>query len=132
MANRLAALERIQAVQAQMVRLTEWKLAAADKACRHLKADQERLRDYVAGENALGVLLAKAALKSMDAVESKLVQAEQVRALETDRLGALKRRENVASSMRATAAVEARRSEEDRDLAQTMEAWLASRGASLR
>ena len=130
MADRLKSLERIQAVQAQMVRLTEWRLAAAERACRTLADDQVRLRAYVAceglvGESALGAPLAKAALKSIHGVDRKLVEAERDREIEQQKLGALKRRERVAAAMTEQAQASARRADEDRFLATTMDAWFA-------
>ena len=133
MADRLTSLDRIQAVQAQMVRLTEWRLAAAERACRDLADDQTRLRAYVsseglAGESALGAPLTKAALKSIHGVDRKLVKAEHDREAEHRKLGALKRRERVATSMKEQAQAIARRVDEDKDLALTMDAWFANVG----
>ena len=145
MADRLKSLARIQAVQAQMVRLTEWRLAAAERTCRALSEDQMRLRAYVsgegqtseglasegpAGESALGAPLAKAALKSIHGVDRKLVQAERDRDAEHHKFGVLKRRERVAASMTEQAQALARRAGEDRDLRLTMDAWIASRDAA--
>ena len=130
MASRLKSLERIQAVQTQMVRLTEWRLAAAEHACRDLVGDQTRLREYVsgaglAGESTLGAPLAKAALKSIHAVDRKLAQAERDREAAQRKLGTLKRRERVVASMTEQAQATARRADEDRDLARTLDAWFA-------
>ena len=125
MADRLAALKRIQGVQTQMARLAEWRIAAADRACRVLADDQARLREYVSTDGSIGVALAKAALKSIIEVDRRLVRAQTDRACENAKLVELKRGERVVTTMHDEAAVKARRADEDRDLARTLDAWLA-------
>jgi hypothetical protein len=131
MADRLASLRRIEAVQKQMVRLSDWRLALAQQACRDLEADRERLRGYIVGEGALGVPLAKAALNSLDTIEKRRAAAIAKRDAEIGRRDALRLRETVVARMTEEAALDARRAEEDRDLKTTMEAWLVARDASL-
>lgn len=131
MTDRLRSLRRIEAVQIQMVRRAEGRLAAAERACRDNEADKARLRDYVAGEGALGVPLARAALASLQSVDRRLAAAERERMAQRAALDLLRRRERVVATMADAAALAARRAAEDRDLAATMEAWLAGQGASL-
>ncbi len=131
MADRLANLRRIQAVQKQLVRLGDWRVAMAEQACRELEADRERLRGYIVGEGALGVPLSKAALKSLDRVEKRRTGAMAQRDAERARQDALRRRDHVIAGMAEDAALAARRADEDRDMKLTMEAWLAAHGASL-
>ena len=131
MADRLSSLRRIEAMQKQMVRLSDWRLALTERACRDLDGERERLRGYIVGEGALGVPLAKAALKSLGAVEKRQVTAIAARDAEIGRRDALRRRETVVARMAEEAAFDAKRAEEDRDLKTTMEAWLAARSASL-
>ncbi len=131
MDGRLKSLRRIDAVQAQMVRLAEWRLAAAEHACRETAGDQARLREYVAGDGALGMPLARAALKSITLLDRRLARAEQERVSQKTALDQLRRRERTVATMADAAAAVARKASEDRDLATTMEAWLAAKGASL-
>ena len=134
--EKLAGLRRIEAVQAQMVRLGEARLAAATLAAHSLAADATRLRDYLSGDGAdgaasalpLGAPLVRAALKTSLAIERRLVAAEGEKQAQVRRLEELRRRAGVVERMSADAAVAARRVEEDRALAQAMEAWLARRG----
>ena len=132
----LAGLKRIEAVQAQMVRLGEARLAAATLAAQSLAADAARLRDYLSGDGAdgaasalpLGAPLVRAALKTSLAIERRLAAAEGEKQVQVRRLDELRRRAGVVERMATDAAVAARRVEEDRALAQAMEAWLARRG----
>lgn len=132
MANRLETLRRIQAVQARMARLSEWSVAAAERTCRDLEADQRRLRDYVVADGSPGVSLAKAALKSLHAVDHRLAEAERERDQRKARCDQLQRREHVVARMTKSAAEAARRHEEDRKLSFTIEAWFAAKAQACR
>ncbi len=134
---KLAGLKRIEAVQAQMVRLGEARLAAATREAETLAADAARLRDYLAGDGMdgaapaaipLGAPLVKAALKTSLAIERRLAAAEREKGEQAERLAELRRRAGVVERMAADATVAARRVDEDRALAQAMEAWLAREG----
>ena len=131
MADRLKSLRRIEAVQAQMVRLAEWRLAAAERSCREAADDQARLRDYIAADDPHGLPLARAALQSIKDVDRKLASADRERTVQKTALDHLRRRERVASAMAEAAAAVARREGEDRDLTVTIEAWLAAQSTSL-
>ncbi len=132
----LAGLRRIEAVQAQMVRLGEARLAAATLATQTLAADAARLRHYLSGDGAegaasalpLGAPFIKAALRTSLAIERRLAVAEGEKQAQLRRLEELRRRAGVVERMATEAAVAARRVVEDRALAQAMEAWLARRG----
>ena len=126
MADRLKSLRRIEAVQQDMIRLAEWRLAAAETACRAFAADAARLRDYVSGEGSLGVTLGRSALKSLDVLDRRLAVAEQERVAQRAKLDALRRRDHVLGAVKRRAAAAARREDEARDLAMIMEAWLAA------
>ncbi len=134
--GRLAGLKRIETVQAQMVRLSEARLAAATLEARNLAADAARLRDYLAGDGQegvplvipLGAPLVKAALKTSLAIERRFAAAERDRLAQTERLRELRARARAVERMGAEAAAAARRVDEDRALAQAMEAWLAREG----
>ncbi len=131
MADRLAILRRIETVQKQMVHLSDWRIALAEQVCRNLADDRERLRAYIVGEGLLGVPLAKAALKSLDGVETRRALADAARDAEIKRRDFLRRRERVVATMADEAALVAARADEERDMKVTIEAWLAARSASL-
>jgi predicted nucleic acid-binding Zn-ribbon protein len=132
MADRLKNLLRIAEVQKQMVRLSEWRLAAADRTCRDLAADQARLQGYVVEEGALGVSLAKSALRSLHRLDRRLGDAERRRDNSKAALDASKRREHAVNDMTESARRAAERAQEDRELALTLETWLAAKDTSLR
>lgn len=125
MAARLKSLRRIEAVQAEMTRLAEWRLAAAERACRAAAEDKARLDAFVGDEVAVGAPLARAALRTSKGIERRLASAEAERALERDRLDALRRRDGALEAAVSRAAVAARREAEARELGEVIEAWLA-------
>ncbi len=131
MADRLRSLRRIAAVQRQMVRLSEWRLAAAERSCHDVAADQARLQGYVVKEGSLGVALAKSALRSLHRLDGKLVTAERARDTSRDALESSKRRETVVTDLTDRVSRATRRANEDRELATTIESWLAAKGTSL-
>ena len=131
MKDRLATLRRLEAVQKQLVRLSTWRAEQAEQACRELDADRDRLRDYIVTVGAVGAPLAKAALKSAERIETRRVTAHRALQTELTVRATRKAREHVVSAMVEDAALASRRCEEDRDLATTMEAWLATSDASL-
>ena len=127
MRDRLTALRRIEAVQAEMVKLAEWRLVEAERRLGALRADQERLRDYVGG-GALGAPLAQAALRSIQALDRRIAESERERAQETQKRDTLRRRDKALGAMVDGAARAARRQAEASELATTMDAWLARQG----
>lgn len=131
MADRLKSLKRIAAVQKQMVRLSEWRLFAAERTCRELTGDQSRLQGYVVEEGALGVPLAKAALRSLHTIDRKLATAERDRAVNRAALDRSKRREQTVDDLTESVRRTAQRADEDRELAMTIESWLAAKATSL-
>lgn len=132
MTRRLKSLERMASVQAQMVRLAEWRLATAERVCHDLNDDKTRLRAYVADEGSLGVPLAKAALRSLDMLDKRLEAAEILRSESLATLDAATRRRRAIDEFTGRVRATVRRAEEDRDLAATVDAWLATHDISLR
>lgn len=129
--DRDRTLRRIAAVQADMVKLAEWRLAAADGRCRELEADRLRLAAFVSGESALGQPLAKAALRTAGAIDAGLRRATAEAATLKRELDVLRRRDHAVSAMAQEAAAAARRRLEASELDRTVEAWLAAKGSSL-
>ena len=125
MADRLRSLQRIAKVQAEMVKLAEWRVAAAERRIAALAEDRARLVDYAASAGALGEPLAKAALRSMLTIDRRASEVRRGQAAEQERLETLRRRDHAVAEMNAAAATEARRAAEAADLADVMEAWFA-------
>jgi hypothetical protein len=127
--ERLASLRRIARVQAQMTRLCEWKLTRAEQTCRDLAEDKTRLQSYVVEQGSLGVPLAKAALRSLHALDTRLSEAQLVRDESRVGLDRSKRRQRTVAEIEGRVETVVRRADEDRDLATTLDAWLAARRA---
>ena len=107
-----------------MIKLAEWRLAAAETACRELAGDAARLRDYVSGGGSLGVTLGRAALRALCELERRLAAAEQDRVAQRAKRVALRRGAPVLVAVGGGGARGARRDDEARDLAAIVEAWL--------
>ena len=125
MADRARALQRIAKVQAEMVKLAEWRVAAADQQIAALAADRARLVDYAASAGALGEPLAKAALRSMVTIDRRVSEVRLGQVAEQARLDVLRRRDHAVAAMAEAATAAARRAAEAAELVSTMEAWLA-------
>ncbi len=136
MTDRLKTLRRIEAVQGEMIKLTEWRLAAAERACRDIAADARRLRGFIGGHDEesidgdfdrgpLGSTLTRAAQKALGSLNQRLAAAEQDRAEQRAKLDTLRRRDHAVHAATRRAATSARRDEEARELAAVVEAWLA-------
>ena len=109
MADRLKSLVRIAKVQAEMVKLAEWRLLDADRQLDALAADRARLAEYAAGAGGLGVPLAKAALRSMVAIDRRADEVARARVGEQARLQGLRRRDHAVVRIKdAAVAAEAR------------------------
>lgn len=131
MTKRLTTLRRIETMQKRLVALADLRLAAADRLCGDLTADQTQLRDFIGQSEPLGEGLAKAALRSTHDIDRRLVDAARLRDRQRIQRDLLKRREHAVISMVGAEAIVARREAEDRDLAEIMDAWLALGDASL-
>ncbi len=124
--DRARSLARIAAVQAEMVKLAEWKLAAARRDRDALDEERRLLATFVGGEEALGAGLARAALRTARVIDVRLAQVE-----ERDRRSGgasstkLRRRDKAVTGMAGEARQAARRGDEAVALGETMEAWLA-------
>lgn len=131
MTARAKTLQRLADVQKQMVRLSEWRVAGAERARRDLAEQSELLSRYVVEEGALGEPLARAALRSLHRLDGQLSCAERKRETDKAALVAAKRREHVVDALADTATKETRRASNRADLAQTIEAWLVACKTSL-
>ena len=123
--DRARSLQRIAKVQAEMVKLAEWRVAAADRQVAELAADRARLVDYAASAGSLGEGLSRMALRSLTTIDRRASEVRIGRDIETARLDVLRRRDHAVAAMAATAAKEARQAAEAADLVLTIEAWLA-------
>ena len=123
--DRAGNLARIAAVQAEMVKLAEWKLAAARRDRDAIEEERRLLSTFVGGEEALGAGLARAALRTARVIEVRIAQVEdEVAALESQ-LRSLRCRDKAVAGMARDARQAARREDESVALGETMEAWLA-------
>jgi hypothetical protein len=132
MQSRLKSLRRILAVQKDLQHLAEWKLALLQRKELELQQDQERLVTYLDEEHTFTSTYAKtiaARLQNLAAEKQRTVMEKQQqteRVLEqVRRVGQAKRR------VEATAEV-LRRNEERKELAETIEAEVNRKLASLR
>ena len=123
--DRAKSLQRIAKVQAEMVKLSEWRVAAADRQIADLAADRARLADYAASEGSLGEALAKMALRSITTIDRRDSEVRRGREIEKARLDMLRRRDHAVAAMADAAVKAARRADEAAELVLTMEAWLA-------
>ncbi len=122
--NRAKSLARIAAVQAELVKLAEWKLAAASRDRDALEEERRLLAGFVGGEEALGAALAAAALRTARVVETRMAQvAREIAGLESQ-VQSLRRRDKVVADMAGGARRAAQREDEAVALTETMEAWL--------
>ena len=123
--ERAASLARIAAVQAEMVKLAEWKLTAACRKRDGFAEERRLLATFVGGEEALGAGLARAALRTARVTDSRIAQVEgEIAGLETQ-LRHLRCRDKAVTGMARDARQAARREDEAVSLGDTMEAWLA-------
>jgi hypothetical protein len=131
MQARLKSLRRILAVQKDLQRLAEWKLATLQRKEADLQKDQERLVTYLDEDHSFTPAYAKtisdrlrtlAGERQRAAVE-KQIQAERVLD-QTRRLGQTERRVDTAAAL-------LRRIEERQDLAEVIEAQVNRKQASL-
>ncbi len=123
--DRARSLARIAAVQADMVKLAEWKLAAARRDRDNVEEERRLLATFVGGEEALGAGLARAALRTARVTDVRITQiAVEIAALE-NQLRDLQRRDKAVAGVTRDAREAARREDEAAVLGETMEAWLA-------
>ena len=123
--DRARSLARIAAVQAEMVKLAEWKLAAARRDRDALEEERRLLATFVGGEEALGAGVARAALRTARVIEIRIAQVEDAVGSLESQLRSLRRRDKAVTGMAGEARQAARREDEAVALGQTMEAWLA-------
>ncbi len=127
MADRAKALGRVLAVQRQVVRLAEWRLAALQRQCAEIKDDQACLQAFVAGEEALTPLLSAAAFGRGQSLLQAAAERESQAQAQSVATDAARQRERLAEKLVEAVRAEARRAAEKRHLEEAVEAW-ARRG----
>lgn len=130
MANRKKSLDRVLAVQQQMVRLAEWRLGALQQQCAEIKADQVRLQEFVASEDKLSPLLSAAAFTRGQALLALGAKREAEAERQSDHANKMRRREKLAEKLVQKAQVVQDRDDEKRLLQETLEASFQKGGAS--
>lgn len=132
MQSRIKSLRRILAVQKDLQKLAEWRLAQLQRKELDLQKDEERLVTYLDEDHAFTPTYAKtiaARLHSLAAEKQKTVVEKQ---LQTERVLEQVRRVGQAERRVEATAEILRRAEERRELAETIEAEVNRKLASLR
>ena len=122
MRDRGKSLERVLAVQRQVVRLAEWRLGALKQQCTDLKQDQARLHSFVSGEDVLSPLMAAAAFKRGQVLLGSIVEREAEAAHQTTHTDTMRRRERLAEKLVEKVRAEIDHAVEKRQLDETIEA----------
>lgn len=123
--RRALGLARIAAVQAEMVKLAEWKLTAARRRREGLDEERRLLVALVACETPLGLGLARAAVRTAAGLDGHIAAViAEIETLEGD-LRSLRCRDKAVTNLSDAARTAARRADEATALGTTMEAWLA-------
>ncbi|MCW6507345.1 hypothetical protein [Lichenifustis flavocetrariae] len=127
MSDRLKAMRRIMAVQAQAKRLAEWELAATERRKAAIEAARRDLDSFVEGANLAGPL-GTIAIKQARRLAQREAASEQDRSRQIDAVQAAERRHRLSERVTETLATEERAAEERRLLEQLVEGLMA-RGA---
>lgn len=127
--DRARALKRIAAVQADMVKFADSKVARAQATRSRVVEEIGHLSSFTSGEGALGPTLTRAVLRTAKSLESQRIAAERDVDAALAVLQAAKRREHAAKALCEDAGRAARREAEGKALSDTLEAWLAGRSS---
>jgi hypothetical protein len=122
MRDRSKSLERVLAVQRQVVRLAEWRLGTLKQQCTEIKADQARLHAFVSSEEALSPLMSAAAFKRGEALLGAIVKREAETKMQTTHTDTMRRRERLAEKLVDKVRAELEHAAEKRHLEETIEA----------
>jgi hypothetical protein len=122
MRDRSKSLERVLAVQRQVVRLAEWRLGTLKQQCADIKADQARLHAFVSNEEALSAVMSVAAYKRGQSLLNSIVTREAETATQETHTDAMRRRERLAEKLVEKMRSENEQSAEKRRLEETIEA----------
>ncbi len=132
MQTRLRSLQRILAVQKDLQRLAEWKLALLQRKETDLQKDQERLVTYLDENHSFTVDYAKMIAGRLHSLGVQRQQAAAERQQQTERVLDQTRRVGQAARMVNSMAEILRRVEERKELTDTIEAAVNRSQASLR
>lgn len=128
MADRLAKIRRIQAVQAELHRLAEWRLASLARKQEELATEQTVLIASLNDEDQLHGLFVGAMARRLRALAGETERVKVAREAQADRVLDEARRLKQAERMVDRASVDHRREAEKRELQALVEALLARRG----
>jgi hypothetical protein len=132
MQTRLRSLQRILAVQEDLKRLAEWKLAILQHKETGLQKDQERLVLYLDENHSFSTSYAKTISARLQALAAQKHATAAERVQQTERVLDQTRRVGQVERMIDTAAGALRRDEERKELADTIEAAVNRKQASPR
>ena len=122
MRDRSKSLERVLAVQRQVVRLAEWRLGTLKQQCADIKEDQARLHAFVSSEEALSPLMSAAAFQRGQSLLGAIVKREAEAATQTTYRDTMRRRERLAEKLVEKVRAEIECAAEKRHLEETIEA----------
>ena len=123
MRDRDKSMQRVLAVQRQVVRLAEWRLGVLKRQCTEIKADQVRLHEFVSGGEALSPLLSAAAFTRGQSLIADGAQREEQALQQSRHTDAMRRRERLAEKLVDDLRAKADAAAEKRDLDETLEAF---------
>jgi len=127
MADRLAKVRRIQAVQAELHRLAEWRLAGLARKQQELAEEQTVLIETLNDEDQLHGLFVGAMARRLRTLAGETERVKVAHEAQTDRVLDEARRLKQAERMVDRVSVDHRRETEKRDLQALVEALLARR-----
>jgi len=132
MQTRLRSLQRILAVQEDLKRLAEWKLALLHRKEIDLQKDQERLVAFLDENHSFSPSYAKMLAGRLRTLSVQRETTAAERKQQTERVLEQARRVGQAERMIDTTTELLRRADERKDLADTIEAAVNRKPASLR
>jgi hypothetical protein len=122
MRDRSKSLERVLAVQRQIVRLAEWRLGTLNQQCAGIKEDQARLHAFVSSEEVLSPLMSAAAFQRGQSLLGAIVKREAEAATQTTHTDTMRRRERLAEKLVEKVRAEIKHAAAKHHLEETIEA----------
>jgi RecA/RadA recombinase len=132
MRTRMQSLKRILAVQKDLLRLAEWKLALLQRKESDLQKDQERIVAYLDENHSFTPAYAKMIASRLRTLAVQRQETATERQQQAERVLEQARRVGQAERMVDAAAETLRRVEERKELADTIEAAVNRKQASPR
>ncbi|HVY43462.1 MAG TPA: hypothetical protein VG966_10555 [Hyphomicrobiaceae bacterium] len=132
MMSRAEKTRRIARVQQQMQRAEEWRLGDLQRRRSRVEADEREVLAALGEENALHGLFLDTMARRLHALAQEAARLRDEEKAQIRRLLAATGKLKVAERLAATAAEEARREEDKKQLADIIDETVARKDASLR